>query len=138
VNGKPKKTETRPAPWKRMSGPTRTPTKLQRKRLPMPRKLLLTLFLTSLLCVSCAKLPEGAGKWPKLVPKNPAPVFTDDEKIVLADFAKSNPEIARKIVGRNNELAALIESYNKRAREHNRKVLEVAGFDKDEIDRVEP
>lgn len=105
----------------------------------MLRKLLPTLFLILLLCGSgCDKLPEGAGKWPKLIPKNPAPVFTDEEQITLTGFARANPEIAKKIVGRNNELAALIESYNRHARDHNRKVLEVAGFDKDEIDKIEP
>lgn len=95
--------------------------------------------LILVLCVSgCQKLPEGAGKWPKLIPSTQPITWDEDEQEVLKRWAAERPDIARKIIARNNDLAALIESYNKKARDHNRKVLEVCGFDDEDIKKLEP
>ena len=102
------------------------------------KRLVLPLLPILLLCASCQKLPEGAGKWPKLIPASQPIEWSDEEKAVLKRWAMERPDIAKKIVSRNNELAALIDSYNRKARDHNRKVLEICGFDKEDIEKLEP
>lgn len=96
------------------------------------------LALTLILCVSgCSKLGEGVGRRPLIIVSDP-PVFSEDEKTVLGKVSSEHPELARKIVGRNNELAAAIESYNKKSVEYNRDIMSQIGFNPEEIDKLYP
>ncbi len=105
----------------------------------MLKKLVLTLCLTSALWISgcSSKLPEGMGRWPK-IDAGEKVEFSAEEMAVLTEFAKANPEIARKIIGRNNAQAAAIKKFNEKAREVNRNILKTVGFSEEEVNKLEP
>ncbi len=69
---------------------------------------------------------------------SPPVAWTLDEKAVLEVFAREHPVIAKKIIGRNNELAAAVEAYNKEARATNRQILSAVGYTEKEIEAMEP
>lgn len=112
------------------------------------RKPKILLALTLLLFASgCNQvLPEGMGRKPRI--KISAPVqYSPEEMATLQDFGKANPTIAKKIIGRNNEMAAAIDEYNKGAAKTNyqiykslnhtadeaRAILKATGFTDEEI-----
>ncbi len=95
-----------------------------------------TLLLTLLLCSSGCSQSIGA-LWPD-IKVGPSPTLTPEEAVVAAQFAKENPELARKIIGRNNELSAAIKEYHKQMIAHNRMVAQQAGMESDKIDLIYP
>ena len=98
------------------------------------KKLKILLALTLLLCVSVGcngQLPEGMGRKPRIT-VGPPPVFSSDELEVLQSLAKEHPAIAKKIVGRNHELAAAVEEYNRQAAKTNYKLYLALGHSPDE------
>jgi hypothetical protein len=101
------------------------------------RLLATTLVLTLGLYVSGCSGQTPNVFWPD-IKVSAAPKFTDAELSALDEFSKLHPELARKIIARNNELAAAVDAYNKAKREHNRNVLKILNVPDDKIDRIEP
>lgn len=111
---------------------TNMKSSLDRRRLVM---LLATVFLISISCVSCDAKRYGRRPYAK---PPPPPVYTVEEQAVLAQFAKDHPQIAKKLIGRNNELAEAIKALNEKNNAFNRKLLEDIGYEADEAARLEP
>jgi hypothetical protein len=104
---------------------------------PLQKLLATTLLLTSVLFVSGCDGQAPNVFWPDIVVSK-APQFSPAEHAVLDELSRTNPELAKKIIARNNELAAAIDAYNKAKREHNRNVLKILKVPDDKIDRIEP
>ena len=96
-------------------------------------KLKIPLVLTLVLFASgCSPaLPEGMGRKPR-IKISPAPVFSAEELAVLGELSKQYPATARKIIGRNNEMAAAIDEYNRQAAKTNFKLYTALGHSPDE------
>ena len=75
--------------------------------------------------------------WPDII-VSPSPTLTPSEAFAAAQFSHDNPELAKKIVGRNNELAAAITAYRKQMITHNRDVAKMAGMEQSKIDLIYP
>jgi hypothetical protein len=84
-----------------------------------------------------AEIPEALTLWPKIELGAP-PVLSPDGLAAFNGVAARYPEDAKKIIGRNNELAAKIKWYNRRARDHNREIYEKIRMPKEQIDKLEP
>ncbi len=100
------------------------------------RPLVIVPLLTLLLCASCSA-PNLGALWPDIV-VGPPSNFTPEEALALNQFAHDQPAIARKIVGRNNELQAAIAAYHKSMIKHNREVATAAGMEQSKVDLIYP
>ena len=97
----------------------------------------MALLLTSILFVSgCSPdLPSVSGRWPRINVSAPVD-YTAEERAMLAEFAKRYPETAKKIIGRNNELADAIEAYNRHSAAQNYAFYTVLGHKPAELDSI--
>ncbi len=104
----------------------------------MLKKLAITVLLALTICASgCTESRQGAGVRP-IIYVGPKPEFTPDEQKILGALSSQHPDTAKKIVGRNNELSDAIAAYNRKAIDHNRKLMQDVGVDQETIDRVYP
>lgn len=100
--------------------------------LPKKLKILPALILLLFVSTGCnGQLPEGMGRKPRIT-VGEAPKFTPEEMAVLKTLATEHPAIAKKIIGRNNELAAAVEEYNRQAAKTNFKLYTALGHSPDE------
>jgi hypothetical protein len=101
--------------------------------------LVIPLTLISVLFVSGCDdfVANSAGVWAK-IEVGPAPALSPEGQAAFNAVAKQFPEDAKKIIGRNNELVAKIEEYNRQARKHNRELYEKIHMDPKKIDILEP
>lgn len=95
------------------------------------------LAILSISISGCTSLPGGAGRRP-IIEVGAPPVYGIEERAVLDELAKRYPELAKKIIGRNNELKAAIDAYNERAVAFNRELMKVVGFTDKEVDALYP
>jgi hypothetical protein len=103
----------------------------------LQKLLATTLVLTLLLSASGCSGQTPNVFWPDITVSAP-PQFSPEEVALLAEFSKQYPDLVKKIIARNNELAAAIDAYNKAKRNHNRNVLKILNVPDEKIDRIEP
>ena len=99
--------------------------------LPSKLKILPALILLLFVSGCTGKLPEGMGRKPR-INLSPAPSFSAEEQAVLAELSRQYPATARKIIGRNNEMAAAISEYNRQAAKMNFQLYQALGHSPDE------
>lgn len=99
--------------------------------LPNKLKILPALILLLFASGCNGQLPEGMGRKPR-INVGPAPSFSVEELTVLRELSRQYPETARKIIGRNNEMAAAIDEYNRQAAKTNFKLYTALGHSPDE------
>lgn len=98
-------------------------------------KTILQLSIASLLLLllGCADAKSlGMGRWP-LLPQPEELVLNAEEIVALAEFAAKRPALVAKIKKQSDAYRAVIEAYNKRAREVNRRQLQALGYTEAEL-----
>ena len=77
----------------------------------------------------------GAGPWP--VYDEPTVEFTPEEATQLEAWKAQNKTLFKKIQGQDNAWRAIVREHNKRARDLNRKKLEMLGFKQVDLDKLQ-
>lgn len=71
---------------------------------------------------------QGLAVWP-VYKSPPALSFTAEEEAVLKSWYLNSPELFKKIQKQSHLYRAILETHNKKAREHNKKILDALGYD---------
>ena len=92
--------------------------------------------LLALGACGCREKTKGGSLWPQL-DRPKTIVFSGDDLAIIHRVKNEHPDLIGRIKEHTDALAAIIDAYNERAIQHNRKILKQYLTD-EEVDRLIP